>query len=466
MSGAPLLYPVLGALADAFHGLVAARCFSLACMLLGTTAVYLTGRRMFGLRAGFAGAAVFALLGPTLQLGAYASFDALALCLVAWSAHHAIGFAYGDKRTSMLWAVGFMVLADAVKYASLMWTPLIILLAAAAGPGYTAWRSSRSWNLQRFTMVSICMLAIAMLIGREPYFTGLTSTIGLHEAGTTVSGSSVRDTALWVGPLFAFALLGYLLRLRGLPTGATRRGEAATAALLLLGGIVAPVAQIFLGTTLSLDKHLDIGATFAAVLAGWALSRVSDGLRVKLPHTLAAALSVILFGALIAPLALAGNSQAQRLQQEWPDATGMVAAVRPLVGGANGNYLVENASVPAYYLGSKVSWTQWHDTGSASYALNGVLYTGTAALAEEIANHRFSVIVLDYAETPHTDQLIHSVIGSAGYKLTKQIKLSTSLGAVTYYVWVLPTGIPLDTPAGKTPVKTTSAKAPAKKATA
>jgi 4-amino-4-deoxy-L-arabinose transferase-like glycosyltransferase len=92
-SGAPLGYPVLGALADALSGLIAARCLSLVLMLLATIAIYRTGRRIHGLPAGFGASALFSVLGPTLHLSSYATFDALALCLLAWSLFRTVAFA-------------------------------------------------------------------------------------------------------------------------------------------------------------------------------------------------------------------------------------------------------------------------------------------------------------------------------------------------------------------------------------
>ena len=91
-SGAPVLYPPLGALADSVGGLAGARLLSLCFMLAATAALWGTTSRLYGKRAAFFAAGLWAVLGPTLHLGAFATYDAMSLCLLAvacWFAVHA-----------------------------------------------------------------------------------------------------------------------------------------------------------------------------------------------------------------------------------------------------------------------------------------------------------------------------------------------------------------------------------------
>ena len=60
-SGAPVLYPVLGAAADSIGGLAAARAVSLLCMLLVTTLLYSMTRRLFNERVGLCAAIIFSV---------------------------------------------------------------------------------------------------------------------------------------------------------------------------------------------------------------------------------------------------------------------------------------------------------------------------------------------------------------------------------------------------------------------
>src|ERR1700721_36441 len=85
-SGAPVLYPPIGALADSLGGLTGARILSLVFMLGATVALWATTGRLFGRRAAFFAAALFVILGPTVHLGSFATYDAMSIFLVALAA--------------------------------------------------------------------------------------------------------------------------------------------------------------------------------------------------------------------------------------------------------------------------------------------------------------------------------------------------------------------------------------------
>ena len=82
-SGSPDVYPPLGAMASALGGLTAARMLSLCFMLVATALLHGVTRRLFGLRPANFAAALFAGLGATQFLGAFATYDAMALMLLA-----------------------------------------------------------------------------------------------------------------------------------------------------------------------------------------------------------------------------------------------------------------------------------------------------------------------------------------------------------------------------------------------
>lgn len=63
-SGAPVLYPVLGALADSIGGLAAARALSLLEMLAVTGLIYAMSRRLFNERVALCAAVVYAVTEP------------------------------------------------------------------------------------------------------------------------------------------------------------------------------------------------------------------------------------------------------------------------------------------------------------------------------------------------------------------------------------------------------------------
>lgn len=442
-SGAPVIYPVLAAVASKLGALTAARTLSLVCMLLATSAVFLTGRRLHGAMTGFFAAALFAALGPTLHLSSYATFDAMALSMLAWSTYFVIRFAYGDSRNALLYGAILMVLADCTKYACLLWNPVIILLAATTGPGFAAWRCSRSWNLQRFAMVSTTLLALAFVIGRQPYFTGFDHTTLQRAAAGTSTGTIVSHVVQWVGPLLALGVLGLLLALWQLRRGTLSKPQVATIAVLLVGGVLAPANQLRIHTLLSLEKHADIGATFAAVPAGYLLarlvralggSRVSRAGRVRY-----AVATVFVMVVSLIPLNVIGVRSGTELHNTWPNSTPLISALKPLVQKGNANYLVEDYDVPAYYLPS-INYWQWHDTVSGSWydTATRTTLTGAAALKAEIVAHHYQVIVLDFSESPTTDAAITGTIGKAGYRKVDKISLVSGDGTkLTYDIWVV-----------------------------
>jgi hypothetical protein len=411
-------------------------------MMLATLAVYLTGRRMYGTRAGFFAAALFAALGPTLHLSSYATFDAMALCLLAWSTYCAVTFAHGDRRDVLVYGPLLMVLADCTKYASLLWNPVIIALAGLAGGGYDVWKTSRWWNVQRFAMVSGGFLLFAVLAGRQPYFTGFTKTTLLRSPSDSTPATVAEHVALWVGPLLAIAVLGLPAMLLGVRSGRTQWPQVGAAAVLVGGGLLAPLNQLRIHTLLSLEKHADIGATFAAVLAGAVLARLSG--RLRWPTAVRAVTAALTACVVVAPLGYLGIAQAQKLHDAWPDSTRLVDTLRPLMRRSSDNYLVEDYDVPAYYLGGQVKARQWHDTVSGTWtdAKSGAQLSGVAAFKSAILAHHYAVIVLDYAQTPSTDRAIRGTISKAGYVLLVKIATQSTSGKGAYYVWTLPKARP------------------------
>src|SRR5580692_2297360 len=111
-SGAPVIYPPLGALAGA-------RILSLVFMLGATVALWFTADRLFGRRASFFAAALFAVLGPTLHLGAFATYDAMALFLLALATWLVVRAGERQDATGWMIAAGAaLALANATAYSS------------------------------------------------------------------------------------------------------------------------------------------------------------------------------------------------------------------------------------------------------------------------------------------------------------------------------------------------------------
>jgi hypothetical protein len=179
-------------------------------------------------------------------------------------------------------------------------------------------------------------------------------------------------------------------------------------AVLALSALLAPADQARIQTATSLNKHVDFGAWFAAIAAGYLLSRLSRR-RVVLALLLAA----------LIPVTSVDLAQA-RAMIDWPDVAELVKTVRPMTNHG-GHFLVETTDVLQYYL-PNTSWRQWSDTQN-----NNPKYYQQA-----IARHYFSVVVLSFNQTLAMDYVIAVDLSEAsGYQLVAKVHS----GKTVFYVW-------------------------------
>ena len=125
-SGAPAFYPVLASLLDQVGGLWLVRLFSLLWMLAATAALYAVAKRLFHPKSAFWTAASFAVASPILFLGHLATFDAMALALLALAMAAGVR---GVQTHKFVWApvVGLLLAVAVVsKYAALMFVPVVL----------------------------------------------------------------------------------------------------------------------------------------------------------------------------------------------------------------------------------------------------------------------------------------------------------------------------------------------------
>ena len=128
--GHPVIYPPLAALADSAGGLAAARILSLVFMLGATALLWATARLLSGRRAAFFAAALFAVLGPALHLGSFATYDAMSLFLVALASWLVVRAGDRPDATGWMIAAGVaLALANATSYPSALFDPVVLVLA-------------------------------------------------------------------------------------------------------------------------------------------------------------------------------------------------------------------------------------------------------------------------------------------------------------------------------------------------
>ena len=404
-SGAPVIYPPIAAIADSLGGLTAARLLSLVFMLGVTSFVWYTAIRLLGdKRAAFFAAALFAALAPTLHLGSYATYDAPALLLLAAATWCAAGVRTSRNAARRVIAAGILLaLANATKYATALYDPTVLCVAFLS-----LWPDvGRQEALRRVALLAgttAAVLAVLLALGGPGYLTGIRVTTTGRAPGTDTAAQVFTDAWSWTAVVVVPAVVAAVVC-------AVRRHWplALLLAVLALSALLAPADQARIQTTTSLNKHVDFGAWFAAIAAGYLLSSLSRR-RAVLIATLAA----------LIPVTSLGMVQSRDMIN-WPDATGLVKVVRPLTAHG-GHFLVEPADILQYYL-PNTSWQQWSDTENNS---NPEYYQ------QAIARHYFSVVVLTFNQTPATDYAISLALSSAGgYRLVAKVPS----GKTVFYVW-------------------------------
>src|SRR6266542_3187873 len=224
-SGAPAVYPPLGALADTYGGLAGARLLSLAFMLLATLLLYLAAYRIFGRPSALFAVCLFAGLGATQFLGALATYDAMAIALLALAT--CLGLRAADLRP-------------------------------------------RHRTVLLLTTVAI--LAVAVRIGGHPYWHGIMSTTLARSSGDIAPVGVLYVSATWAGGVMVLALIGTAVVFVISPTW-----EMRCLSFILAGAaFLAPAEQARIHTITSLFKHIGFGAWFGCIVAGLALASLLE----------------------------------------------------------------------------------------------------------------------------------------------------------------------------------------------
>ncbi len=355
-SGAPAVYPLIGAVADSAGGLAAARILSLCFMLGATSMLWATTSQLFGKRAGFFAAGLWAAIGPTQKLGAFATFDAMALFLMTAAACAAVKA--GARRDATGWAaaVGLLLLAaNAAKYATALFDPVVISLAfLTARP-----RPGGKPALMRTATCAFSWVAGAIALwelataGNGYYITGIKATTLTRAPGNATAWTVLSDSSRWTGVVVLLALAGAGVACT------TRSSHAPMLAVLTCSAFLVPLEQAHIRTTTSLDKHAAFGAWFAAIAAGYFVSWIIARLRASTLRSMATGACAM---ALLYPVQL-GMTQAQNLFG-WANAYDLILAFRGELRHETGNVLIDSHSNAEYYLAPTVAWKRWSSTSS------------------------------------------------------------------------------------------------------
>jgi 4-amino-4-deoxy-L-arabinose transferase-like glycosyltransferase len=430
-SGAPVLYPVLGALADAVGGLAAARHLSLLALLATTTLLYSLTRRLFNERVAIYAAALFAATPSAIFLGNFATYDAPALCLLALATWIVVRTA-SWRWPAYLLAAPVAALAMTTKYAAGLFVPTIAVLTALVALPYLSRRALL--RPVAFGLVVAGLLVAGLRMGGAVYRQGIAVTTTSRAQGTTPVSAVLHESLLWGVVPFAVAVLGAVAYVRrpwnepgeiiAPPGGWIRR--AALGATLAGTALLAPAEQARLHTLVSLQKHVGFGLFFAAPIAGLGLARLIGD------HYRRVLIGIAVWGAALA----VGLTQASQLYASWPNSTQLVRDIaRSAQPGAH--YLVEVEEVPIYYLlgNPDAQPDQFTSTYYIGYVdKQGQYLTGNAGYVAAIKAGYFQVVSYNFLTTPAVDQVLATTLESdPQYRLESVIPLSNG---VFQYVWV------------------------------
>ena len=439
-SGAPTIYPVLAAMANGIGGLHAARFMSLGFMVVATLLAYATARRLWGRYSGWLTAAIFVSTEGTQFLGGYATFDAMSLMLVALAAWLVVRFATTVRTSGVIYlAVPILVLANATKYASAIYDPIIFALAfflILENQGVrVALRSSAA-------LAATYALAAGAILAAVPngYLRGIAFTTTSRAVSNDSTNLVLRESWSWVGAiacgaLIAFALSAVLAWHRG-STWATPGING----ILALAVFLAPVNQARIHTTTSLFKHVTFGAWFGSVAVGWLIQFASQSKWEKVRQRVVCAGVVGISLAVLVPLTATGFTQARRIDHSWINSDYLMKALGPLVIRVGGPILIDNSTVPSYYLQSEVPFPDWYNTYYLSYTPPRSTHrlTGVPAFKSAVRHGWFHVIALDWGAKPRLDGVIASTIhASKRYRWLGDYSIYRHSRNSTYVVWIL-----------------------------
>lgn len=406
-SGAPVLYPPLAALADSAGGLAGARFLSLAFMLAATVLLYATAKRLFGRGTAVASAVLFATFGMADQLGAFATYDAMALSLLALAAWLTVRAAGRLSEPLLILAACGLALADATKYASTLWNPVVLALAVMTASEEVWLR--KLWRGARLAAYTGLIVAAALYAGGRGYVHGIMFTTIQRQIVTGTAPLKIIDIAWgWLALLLLLGLLGVLL------TWLDNGRMTALPLVMFAAALLAPIEQAHISDITSLHKHVVFGAWFLCTVAGYAVNRISqlDG---QLSH------GIVIGVVLIVMFAATGFSQAAAVTRDWPSVSRVMPALANAIADARCPCLIFQVSPARYYLPANDLARQVTGPYSFTYrdSQTWTGFSGHRAMAAAIRNGYFGVVEIDATRSAATYRFLVSTLRhSRLYRLT------------------------------------------------
>jgi putative flippase GtrA len=419
-SGAPALYPPIGALASSIGGLACSRILSLLFMLTATGLLYSTACRLFGQRQAIFAAVLWAVSEPALKLGAFATYDSLAALLIvasAWCLTHGInGRWWPVIAATLLMGLGdltaFAVTIQNLTIAAIAF--LIFLPRLGIKKALTRVELLIGGALGLFFAVVLLFNMTHDLIGSTVLRPG-----GLNQGAYLIA----RDAWLFTGIIIILAALGAI-------AGVLTESDRSRAVLLIVlaaAAILVPVYQAKIHTAVSLDKHLASGAWFAAIAAGYALDTLSRSFSLSRSRLVIPVCAIAIIYA-----SVTGFYEAASQFHYWPNMSKVTAVLRPLVSRVHGNILVEQyQAIQQYYLPQGHEWWRWQDLG-----LSVDTYSTVNWFTAQLKSDNLGLIALNFSG-PNDCRLAQAINNDPSYHVIDVVPYGASfhLGTNAYVIW-------------------------------
>jgi 4-amino-4-deoxy-L-arabinose transferase-like glycosyltransferase len=420
-SGAPNLYPVVGAALDSLGGLMLARLFSLLCMLVVSVCVYRIGRRLFSEDVALLASLVFALTASVQFIGKLATYDAPCLMLIALAT--TVGIT-GRSMASAPIIGALLAVATATKYAGLALVPFVLsitFLTTLTG-NELRWRQN-FWRAVLRGGIATLVFAGLLLIGYHLWGSGIAAGVKF----TTTSRKALDpgplrvllDTLLEdIGLTWALAIGGILLTLR------RRAWDKVLLMLAMYGaGSVIQASTVRIHELTSLDKHTYFSGFFCAVPAAvalhWALS--------KRGRMMLVTLAVIW-------LLLIDGMWRSKIQYSWPSSIMTpISEINQL--DLPGSYFSFDSDTGQYYTQADPR-IEWYPSASA-YAL---FAGGDAPVIQMERSHEFTGFLfqttnLNAQNLAELHVLEHSLASDPYYNKTSTFRVSPYTAGV-WELWI------------------------------
>lgn len=435
-SGSPALYPPIGAVADSLGGVVGARALGLIFVMGATTLLYLTTKSIFDRRAAFIATALFSSLGVTQFLSAFATYDPMALFLLALSGYLVIGRSPNMaslSNTILLTVIAPIVLAldNATKYATALWDPIMIGLAICAPViGGETWRRAVGVGA-RFTATLAMALGFGLAIGKGKYIRGILYTTVARSSNNALMGQPpsliFRDTWTWLGPLLVLILLGIV----AVGVWHWRSPVLAACALCTAAAILAPLNQARIGTSTSLHKHIVFGAWFGCIVAAYGARKLA-GWR---PAVAVTVLSIL------AAAFMFYDAQAAILYRGWAkENMEFIQGVKGMTHPGSQTYLFGSYdTILAYYV-KDIKSLQWKESEPGAYSFHdpgtGMLYHDASALDDAIKHRTFSLIFIN-GQGANNRAILNDIRKYGDYHIADYLPPQMAGEKAWYTVWAL-----------------------------